>query len=103
MTVTKETVPLEGTLAGECHERKCRVRATRRFTYADECPDPVSISYSRCVIEDADEFPDGDYELIVDGQKVLMTKTAGHYVPRCFQTFRFPSQTGAVFSDCAAD
>ena len=106
MTVTKETLPLEGTLRGAGYERKCRVRATRRFTYADECPQPVCVSYSRCNIEDRDEFPDGDYELIVDGQEIPMTRLDGHYVARCFQDPGFrsgQSETAALFAHCAAD
>ena len=92
MTVTKETVPLEGALKGEGYERKCCVRATRRFTYADECSHPLYVSYSRCEIEDRDDFPDGDYELIVGGQKMDMTRTEGRYVARCFQAVSVPEQ-----------
>jgi hypothetical protein len=80
MTVTKQTVPLEGTLKGEGHERRCRVRAIRREMYADECPRPLCVSYSRCDIEDQDDFPDGNYELTFDGHRILLTKRAGHYV-----------------------
>ena len=79
MTVTKETLPLEGLLKDQGRQRTCRVRATRRATYPDECTEPVCVSYSRCVIEDADDFPDGDYELMFDGHKVLLTKEAGKY------------------------
>jgi hypothetical protein len=80
MTVTKQTVPIQGTLKGEGHERRCRVRAIRRETYADECPRPLCVSYSRCDIEDQDDFPDGDYELTFDRHRILLTKTAGRYV-----------------------
>ena len=67
MTVTRETVPLEGTLKGEGYERTCQVRATRCVTYADESTDALCVSYSRCDIEDADDFPDGNYELTFRG------------------------------------
>ena len=82
MTVTRETVPLDGRLLGEGCERKCRVRAIRRLTYADECPEPLYVSYSRCEIEDGDEFPDGNYELIVDGHKMPLIKIGSRYLAR---------------------
>lgn len=82
MTVTKETVPLEGTLKGEGYRRMCHVRATRRETYADECPRPICVSYSRCDIEDDDHFPDGNYELILEGHTILLIKKSGLYMLR---------------------
>jgi hypothetical protein len=82
MTVTKDTVSLERVLWGEGHERKCRVKAVRHTTYAGECAAPTCLSYSRCEIEDADEFPDGDYEVEFDGHRVLFIKRAGQYVLR---------------------
>lgn len=81
MTVTKETVPLEGTLKGEGYERTCHVRATRSVTYADESTDALCVSYSRCDIEDEDDFPDGNCELTFQGHTVLLSKCGGHYGP----------------------
>jgi hypothetical protein len=83
MTVTKEIVSLEGILKGDGQQRKCRVKAVRHTTYADECPTPTCLSYSRCDIEDTDELPDGNYELEFDGHRVSLIRTAGQYVP-CF-------------------
>jgi hypothetical protein len=80
MSVTKETLPIEGVLKGQGHERTCRVRATRCSTYPDEGTEPVSVSYSRCRIEDADDFPDGNYELVFDGHKKFLTKKTGRYL-----------------------
>jgi hypothetical protein len=85
MTVTKEAIPLDGTLRGEGRERRCRLRAIRHATYADECLHPTCLSYSRCDIDDADDFPDGEYELEFDGHRVLLTKDAGRYLPRFSQ------------------
>ena len=79
MTVTKETRAIEGVLKGQGRERTCRLRVTRRATYPDECTQPICVSYSRCIIEDIDDFPDGEYELLFDGHKVLLTKAAGQY------------------------
>ena len=83
MAVTKETVSLEGVLRGEGHERKCRVKAERHTTYADECSTPTCVSYSRCEIEDADDFPHGNYEIEVDSRCISVTKEAGQYSLRC--------------------
>ena len=82
MTVTKHSLPIEGVLKGQGRERTCRVRATRRATYPDECTQPICVSYSRCTVEDVDDFPDGEYELFFDGHKVLLTKEAGQYAMR---------------------
>ena len=83
MAVTKETVSLEAILRGEGHERRCRVKAVRHTTYADECAAPTCLSYSRCEVEDADDFPDGNYELEFDAHRVPVIKKAGRYLPRC--------------------
>ena len=82
MTATKETIPLQGVLRGEGRERVCRLRALRHAIYADECSRPTCFSYSRCVIEDVDDFPDGEYELEFEGRHVSLSKTQGQYVPR---------------------
>jgi hypothetical protein len=83
MSVTKEVVLLEGLLKGEGHQRKCRVKAVRHATYEDECTTPNCLSYSRCEIEDSDDFPDGDYELEFDSHRVALTKKSGHYLLQC--------------------
>ena len=82
MTVTKENVPLEGTLRGEGHERTCRLKALRHTVYADECSQPTCFSYSRCVIQDSDNFPDGEYELEFEGRKIPLSRRSGRYTPR---------------------
>jgi hypothetical protein len=82
MTVTKETIALEGVLRGEGRERACVVKALQHATYADECTRPTCLSYSRCVIEDDDDFPDGEYELEFAKRRVALSKTGGQYVPR---------------------
>lgn len=81
MTVTKETVPVEGVISGQGLERACRLRAVRRHTYADESTKPLCVSYSRCDIEDTDDFPDGEYELSFDGLHIPLVKQTGRYFP----------------------
>jgi hypothetical protein len=83
MTVTKETVPLQGILKGEGRERACRVKAVRRATYADEGMRPCCVSYSRCDIADTDDFPDGEYQLTFEKCQVRFIKRAGQYIPQC--------------------
>jgi hypothetical protein len=82
MTVTKETKSLEGTLRGEGLERTCRLKVLQHATYADECSRPTCLSYSRCVIDDEDDFPDGEYELEFEGRRVFLSKRDGRYAPR---------------------
>ena len=82
MTVTKETIALEGILRGEGRERTCVLKVLQHATYADECTRPTCLSYSRCVIEDHDDFPDGEYQLEFAERRILLSKTGGQYVPR---------------------
>ena len=82
MPTTKEIVSLHGTLCGEGRQRTCSVQAMRCSMYEDESTVPVAIAYSRCDIVDADDFPEGNYELEFDGHKVLLTKKGGHYLVR---------------------
>ena len=82
MAVIKETVLLEGILNGAGRQRTCHVRAVRHANYTDECAKPICVSYSRCDVDDADDFPDGEYELAFEGHRVLLAKRAGQYVLR---------------------
>jgi hypothetical protein len=81
MTVTRETVPLQAMLSGGGLKRTCRVRVSKRATYPDESAEPICVSYSRCRIEDGDDFPDGHYELVFDDCRVMLRKEAGEYLP----------------------
>lgn len=56
------------------------VRVSRCSTYADEAAEPAFVSYSRCRIEDGDDFPEGEYELRFDGLRLLLKKRGGQYV-----------------------
>ena len=47
------------------------MKAIKHTMYVDESAQPVSIAYSNVSIQDSDEYPDGNYELEFEGQKVL--------------------------------
>lgn len=83
MSVTKEIVSLAGVLTGEGRQRKCLLKAVRHSNYQDECTSPICVSYSRCEIEDGDDFPDGIYEVEFDSHRVSLVKKAGQYSIRC--------------------
>jgi hypothetical protein len=59
------------------------VKALRHTTYEGEDATPVCVSYSRCEIEDTDDFPDGNYEVEFDAHRVAVIKRAGQYLLRC--------------------
>jgi hypothetical protein len=82
MIVTKETVPLDAELCGEGRQRRCRVRVLRRLSYPDESRSPACVSYSRCQVDDPDDFPDGNYELRFEGHRIPLRKYAGQYACR---------------------
>jgi len=79
MTVTRETIPLEGVISGQGLERACHLRAVRRKIYADESMKPLCVSYSRCDIEDTDDFPDGEYELSFGAFRIRVIRRTGRY------------------------
>ncbi|HST10899.1 MAG TPA: hypothetical protein VLL05_11025 [Terriglobales bacterium] len=76
MTSLRESVVMPGVLRGEGHQRGCQVRAIKVTTpnapsspaYAR--PDPVDLN---------DDFPDGEYELIVGEQTFRLVKRDGKY------------------------
>jgi hypothetical protein len=82
MIVTKETVLLDAELCGEGRQRSCRVHVLRRLTYPDESPSRTSVSYSRCQVDDPDDFADGNYELHFEGHRIQLRKYAGQYACR---------------------
>ena len=82
MTVTKETIPLEGVISGQGLERSCHLRAVRQETYVDESTKPLCVSYSRCDIEDTDDFPDGEYELSFEACRIRIIRRNGRYFPK---------------------
>ena len=53
------------------------MKAIRFVTYADESPDTLYMSYSRCEIEEEDDFADGKYELTFQGQTVMLLSARG--------------------------
>jgi len=69
---------LQGILRGEGRERVCRVRAVK-VTKPDQ---PAHPAYADFDIIDSDDFPYGDYELLVVGQTILLAKREGEYVSR---------------------
>ncbi len=73
----KEDVVVTATLKGNEYERTCQVRAVKTTHPLA----PASPGYSKVEILDPDDdFPDGSYELDVDGQVFRGTKLDGKYV-----------------------
>ena len=52
----------------------------------------MSVSYTCCRIEDADDFPDGNYELLFDDHKVLLKKHRDE--PKLVQRFLEEAKIG---------
>jgi len=80
MPTSKEVVFLCGVLRGEGRLRQCRVKATKHSTYVDESSEPASVAYSSLSIEDADDYPDGNYELEFNDHKAVLSKINGFYL-----------------------
>jgi hypothetical protein len=75
-TSTLEPVRLSATLQGEGRERTCRVSAVKVTNpLAPKLPGYVRVE----ILDPDDDFPDGNYELDVDGQTFRLVKRDGKY------------------------
>jgi hypothetical protein len=76
MTSRRESVVVTGVLRGEKHQRTCRVRAMKVTNPSA----PANPAYARPEILDLDDdFPDGNYELLVGEQALRLVKRGGKY------------------------
>lgn len=79
MASNKEVVILDGVVRGEGHEATCRICATR-----------VSLPGAPGITETTDwsmldiskPLPDGDYEVLAEGKRVLVRHIAGQWLSR---------------------
>ncbi len=76
MTSRRESVVVTGVLRGEGHQRNCQVRAIKVTNPSA----PANPAYTQPEpIDFKDDFPDGNYELLVGEQIFRLVKRGGKY------------------------
>jgi len=76
MTSRRESVVVTGVLRGEGHQRGCQVGAIKVTNPSA----PANPAYTRPeLIDFEDDFPNGNYELLVGEQSFRLVKRSGKY------------------------
>jgi hypothetical protein len=75
----QETAIFSGTIVGERQRVYCKVRATK--TMLDRDP-PVFSDYRLMDSDATDRLPDGDYELMANGDRTRFRRNAGRFLSR---------------------
>jgi hypothetical protein len=76
----KQTAIFRGTIVGSGHRVECKVRATK--TTLDESAPPAFSNYRIMNSHLTDNLPDGDYEVLVNGERIRVKHQDGHFVGR---------------------
>ena len=77
--IVQETIIFSGIIIGENQRMECKVRATK--TTLDTGP-PVFSDYRVIESDVTDRLPDGDYELLANGERTRFTRNSGRFLSR---------------------
>jgi hypothetical protein len=75
----QETVMFTGTIVGDRQRLECKVRATRTTLDTDA---PVFSDYRIMDSDATDRLPDGDYELVANGERTRFRRNGGRFLSR---------------------
>lgn len=78
----KETVFFSGTIVGEGHRVDCRVRATKTTLDFDPDAPPEFSDYDIMDSAATVKLPDGDYEVLANGEKIRCKLARGRFLWR---------------------
>jgi hypothetical protein len=78
----KEMVISSGTIVGENQQVECKVRATKTTLGGDPSIPPEFSDYRIMDSDVTDRLPDGDYELLVNGQRIRLRRNGGRFLGR---------------------
>jgi hypothetical protein len=78
----KESVIFSGTIVGEGQRVECKVRATKTTLDGDPSVPPAFSEYSIMESNETAKLPDGDYEVLANGEIHKVRRTAGRFVAR---------------------
>ena len=75
----KETVFFSGTIEGEGHRVDCKVRATKTTLDLDPDAPPEFSDYDIMDSAATVKLPDGDYEVLANGEKIRCKLNRGRF------------------------
>ena len=72
-------VTLNGRIIGEGYILECKVRAVKTTLDEDPYAPPAFSDYRVWNSDETDRLPDGEYELLVNGQRILLRRQAWRF------------------------
>jgi hypothetical protein len=78
----QETVMFSGTIVCERQRVKCKVRATKTTFDKEPSARPVFSDYRIMESDVTDGLPDGQYDLLANGERIRFSRDAGRFQSR---------------------
>ena len=78
----QETVIFSGTIIGEGQRVECEVRATKSLLDGDPSARPVFSGYTAMESDATDQLPDGNYDLLANGERIRFRRSDGRFLSR---------------------
>ena len=78
----QETVMFSGTIVCERQRVECKVRATKTTFDKDPSTRPVFSEYRIMESDATDGLPDGQYDLLANGERIRFSRDAGRFLSR---------------------
>ncbi len=78
----QETVMFSGTIVCERQRVECTVRATKTIFDKDPSARPLVSGYGIMESDATDSLPDGDYELLVNRERIPLRRNDGRFYSR---------------------
>jgi hypothetical protein len=78
----QETVTFSGTIVCEHQRVECNVRATKTMFDKDPSARPLVSDYRIMESDATDSLPDGNYELLVNRERIRLRRDAGRFYSR---------------------
>jgi hypothetical protein len=78
----KEPVVLGGVIVGGERRVECKIRATKITTVGDPAAPPVFCDYRVMKSNETNALPDGDYEILTNGQTIKVKLKNERFVAR---------------------
>jgi hypothetical protein len=80
--IVQETVIFSGTIIGEGQRVECKVRATKTLLDEEPSARPVFSGYTVMESDATDKLPDGDYDLLANGERIRFRRNDGRFLTR---------------------
>jgi len=78
----QETIIFSGTIIGEGQRVECKVRATKTLLDEDLSARPVFSGYTVMESDATDKLPDGNYDLLANGERIRFRRSDERFLSR---------------------